>query len=246
MDVQEVAEMHAQETNYWWHIGRRQVLGRVLGGFVSPHCNLQLLDLGCGAGVNFSWLRDWGQVDGLDNSPTALAFCRAHRAYRHVIEGDASNILTATTYDLVTAFDVLEHIQNDVVALQNWHRVIKPNGWLYLTVPAHAWLFTTHDQVLHHFRRYSALDLRQKVECAGFEIKFLSPFFFFTFPVFVAVRWLMRGQRRTTYETASSQSRLTGVLVALSQIEASWLGRGWGLPWGSSLVLIAKRIDAKY
>ncbi|RLC37543.1 hypothetical protein DRH29_01595 [candidate division Kazan bacterium] len=241
MELAEYTRMERYEKNYWWHIGRRYILGQILTKFVTPTGKLNVLDLGCGTGINFSWLKKWGVVTGLDNEPNALSYCRQKSAYHRLIQDDATRP-SSEKYDLITAFDLLEHMEDDRLALRRWHSNLTPSGYLLLTVPAHQWLFGAHDKALHHKRRYSSFELSQKIRAAGFKIKFLSPFFFFVFPVFVVIRLVKKyAKPETTYETVSDAIHLNGFLVWLSKLEAYLLTSGIGLPWGSSILVVATK-----
>lgn len=239
MELAEIARMEQQEEYYWWHIGRRLVLRSVLSAHLKPLGNLDVLDIGCGTGINYRWFKDWGKVTGLDSSREAIEYCRNHRAYDELVVSDASQ-LPENKFDIITAFDVLEHVQDDAAVLTKWFEGLKSGGHLFLTVPAYQWMFSAHDKALHHFRRYSAIGLRRKLRAAGFEVKFLSPFFFFTFPVVMLVRLLSRRKTpKTSYVETSSV--VDTILVELSRFEAAGLSKGIGLPWGSSIVAIATK-----
>lgn len=246
MELAEIARMEQQEQNYWWHVGRRLVLRRVLAAFVKSNGSLNILDIGCGTGINFWWLKGWGRVIGLDSSPEAIDYCRNKHAYDTLVLSDASQLdeiprlRSGQGFDLITAFDVLEHIQDDTAVLAEWFTGLKERGYLFLTVPAYQWLFSAHDKALHHFRRYSAIELKQKLESAGFRIEFISPFFFFTFPVVVLVRLLTKKQpAQTSY--VPTAAGVDTALVGLSRIEAAILVHGGKLPWGSSILVLAQR-----
>ncbi len=241
MELSEYGRMEQEEQNYWWHIGRREVLQKVLGKHIPQGQNLDILDVGCGTGINYNWLKNWGRVTGLDTSAEALDYCRNKHVYDELIQTDGTNLSFDSQFDLLTAFDVLEHIQDDISALRNWYTTLKPNGYVFITVPAYQWMWTGHDKALHHQRRYNPADLKRKLEQVGFKVVLLSPFFFFVFPVFVAVRFIMGRKEKTTYETASEATHTSGILVWLSKIEAWWLSHNWRLPWGSSLVVLAQK-----
>jgi len=235
MDKAELAQMEKQEQNYWWHIGRRQILRDFLNRRLAGRDH-KILDIGCGTGINFTWLKDFGQVTGSDTSSVALDYCRAHGAYHQLFQGD----VPPGQFQLITAFDVLEHIEDDRAALTAWHRALSPDGHLLLTVPANPLLFSAHDRALHHFRRYTSLGLRRKLTQAGFRVEFISPFFFFTFPVVAIVRLLHKSARpKTTYEQVSTQTGTSSMLIGLSRVESAIISAGLGWPWGSSLLAYA-------
>ena len=240
MELAEYEQMHKQEQNYWWHIGRREILRRVLAKWLSPQDNKQVLDIGCGTGINYWWLKEWGEVTGVDSSPEALNYCRQQQAYDALVQIDGTNLELPDKFDLAVAFDVLEHITEDETALKSWWQAIKLGGYLMITVPAYQWLWSAHDQALHHYRRYSVGELKTKFRKAGFTIQFISPFFFFTFPVVVLVRLFTKGTKPKTSYIATT-SRMDKVLINLSRIEADYLVDGGHFPWGSSILVIARK-----
>ena len=232
--------MEKQERGYWWHIGRRDVLQSVLSVHLSPKGDLKVLDVGCGTGINYAWLKEWGKITGLDPSPEALSYCRDKKVYDELIEAPGETIPGGKQYDLITAFDVLEHIKEDEKALRSWQAALKPGGFVFISIPAYQWLFSAHDVALHHMRRYSAEELRRKFIAAGLTPLFIPPFFFFTFPIVAAVRIFNRGSTpKTSYvETNGIADR---VLIWLNHLEAQFLSNGGKLPWGSSLLVLARK-----
>ncbi|AKM84827.1 MAG: methyltransferase type 11 [candidate division Kazan bacterium GW2011_GWA1_50_15] len=240
MELAEYGQMEKQEQHYWWHIGRRRVLQKVLASHLPIGGQLEILDIGCGTGVNYWWLKKWGRVAGVDPSPEALAFCREQHAYDELLQIDGTELGITSEYDLAVAFDVLEHIENDKVALRSWWQALKPGGYLMITVPAHQWLWSAHDKALHHFRRYSVGELRAKFRETGFAVQFISPFFFFTFPLVVLVRFLTKGAKPKTSYVATS-SWVDKILISFSRLEANYLAKGRGFPWGSSVVVVARK-----
>jgi len=244
MELSEYAQMERQEQDYWWHVGRRAVLTTVLSAQLPPTGKLVVLDVGCGTGINYSWLKQWGKVTGLDTSPEALQYCRDKHVYDELVQTDGIHLPLQHQFDMVTAFDVLEHIPDDLGALQNWFFALKPNGYIVITVPAYQWLFSAHDKALHHQRRYSSRELKNKFEQAGFTIKFISPFFFFTFPIVVLVRLFTKKSKPKTSYVATS-SGLSKFLINLSGSEAKFLARGDQLPWGSSILVLAQKVESR-
>ncbi len=240
MELAEYGQMEKQERNYWWHIGRREVLQKVLARHLPAGGQLEILDIGCGTGINYWWLKKWGRVTGVDPSPEALAFCRQQHAYDELIQIDGTDLGISGQSDLAVAFDVLEHIEDDRSALRSWRQALKPGGILMLTVPAYQWLWSAHDKALHHFRRYSVGELRIKLREAGFRVQFISPFFFFAFPVVMLVRLLTKGAPPKTSYVATS-SLADKLLIGLSRLEANYLSKGKKFPWGSSIVVVARK-----
>jgi 2-polyprenyl-3-methyl-5-hydroxy-6-metoxy-1,4-benzoquinol methylase len=138
--------------------------------------------------------------------------------------------------------NVLEHIEDDVLALQNAFKLLKPGGSLVIEVPAGQYLYDTYDAQLHHFRRYSASGLRSKLTQAGFTVSRKSHLGFLLFPAFAAVKLLnkLRGQSKTiVHDQATSTSSSALVAIAM-KLEAKLLNL-FSLPYGIRLLMTAKR-----
>jgi ubiquinone/menaquinone biosynthesis C-methylase UbiE len=197
MDKAEYGRMHAQETNYWWFVGRRAIMARLLHRAQQklPGASLHLLDVGCGTGANLPMLREavgaQGKVVGIDFSPLALQFAASHPGSSQVclLQGDAQRLPFAdASFDVVTMLDVLEHLPDDEMALQEVLRVLRPGGYYIFSVPAYRHLWSRHDEVLHHFRRYEYRTLRHLLRRQGFRIELLS----FAMSLMPPVTWAYR------------------------------------------------------
>src|SRR5688572_14418786 len=181
------------EESHWWHIGRR----RIIASFVKDICaqvtdrTPRILDVGCGTGGNLKLLSQFGNAEGVDISADALAFCRERGL--EVKAGAAEDLpYEDATFDLVTALDVVEHLDDDVAGLREMRRVLRPGGRVLIFVPTFMWLWGVQDDISHHRRRYRLPELRRALTEAGFEVE-RTTYANITFlpPVFL-VRTLMR------------------------------------------------------
>jgi SAM-dependent methyltransferase len=235
------------EQSHWWHIGRRHILA----GFVENICRgvtdrrPRILDVGCGTGANLLMLSKYGDAEGVDISADALAFCR-ERGLDHVKQGAGEDLpYEDGTFDLVTAFDVVEHMDDDLAGLKEMYRVLRPGGHALLFVPTFMFLWGVQDDVSNHRRRYRLPELRRVLEHAGFEIE-RSTYANITFflPILL-IRKLMRltGIKADT-ENNINVSALNGVFGALLGSESAIL-RYMNLPFGVSGLCVAKKPVAK-
>ena len=238
MQETDVALMGAHDRSYWWHVARRLVWRSVLDKWLSPIPNRKILDIGCGSGINLEFLRRWGLVVGIDQSEAALASAKQYGA---VERGDALNLPRPNeTVDLITAFDVLEHLPDDQSALKEWGRVLRSGGYVAISVPAYQWLYGPHDKVLLHQRRYALDELAGKLSRAGFKPIFSSYVFMFTFPIFLAQRSLTRSLNQGAgYNLAPPM--INRLLIGLGSLEAM-LVKFISLPFGSSVFILAEKV----
>ena len=179
------------EEAHWWFRGMRRIYRRQIskGPDRSP---LKILDVGCGTGGNRALLEEFGEVWGVDSSASAVSFAR-DRGWPRVILGSATDLpLPSDEFDLVTALGVIEHVPDDARMLRELHRVTKPGGRVLLMTSAHPWLWSVHDEAVHHQRRYRKRPFEERVTGAGWTIEQLSYVNTFLFTPIALVRLLQR------------------------------------------------------
>ncbi len=233
------------ENRYWWYIGRRFVFDKILDRYYGNKPESTIADIGCGTGGNIPTLQNHGQVVGLDISEKALDYCRSKGyANTHLMPSEIPNTgLENESVDLITMFDVLEHIKDDHEALAEYYRALKPGGMIFLTVPAFKLLWSELDEHLHHFRRYKKGELKLKLEQTGFEIIKLSYLFFFTFPLVFFYRVIGNFQEKRfhpQFTYTEFPKPINWLLISFSKIE-SFLLRFINLPFGSSVICLARK-----
>jgi len=178
--------------SYWWLAGKYRIIHDVLLRLLPAGGGARLLDLGCGPGNMLDFLAGHGKVFGSDFSADALRFCRG-RSHERVFRADFHRLpLKAGSFDMVTAIDVIEHLQDDRRAISELYQIVRPGGHLVVTVPAFQSLWGDHDELYGHFRRYRLRELREKLRAAGFEIVKMSYFE----PLFFVPLWLFRKWKR--------------------------------------------------
>lgn len=162
---------HDVELTNWWFASRRSFISDLL----QKHGIAQsaaIIDIGCAGGVLLYELLQEGytNLSALDYSPEAIALCRERGITQaYVMDGHAPEFAEGT-FDVIIASDSLEHLKDDELALKNWYRILKPGGKAFILVPAYQALWSSHDIINHHFRRYTNGGLQAKVKAAGFRV----------------------------------------------------------------------------
>lgn len=233
---------HGLEGTYWWFVGRRAIIDRVLRQFASG-CRVAV-DVGCGTGRNLAILAQYAdRVAGLDRSLAALSIAVSRGLAAGCVDGHSLPLADGSV-DLLTAFDVLEHMDDDVRALEEFNRVLRPGGLLLVTVPAYRFLWSEHDEALMHRRRYVASELHMKLNRTGHEVIFRSYAVFFCFFPILFYRMFRGLFPKDAMSPKASHvvlpPLLNGLFTRMLQTEGL-LMRFVRLPWGTSIVMVCQK-----
>jgi SAM-dependent methyltransferase len=242
MDRDYELQTHRAEDRHWWYRGRRTVIDRVLDGLGLPGpAATRILDAGCGSGRNMVELARRGTVTGVELSPTSVCLAR-ERGVGEVIEGSVLDMPFADdTFELAVSLDVVEHLEDDVAALRELRRVVVPGGALVVTVPAYQWLWSGHDVINHHHRRYTRRSLQAVAEQAGWREERTTYFNSLLLPVAILLRVLDRINTRTTESSLDlwvPPGPVNWLLERPLELEAGAIARGGRIPAGLSLLSV--------
>ena len=224
---------------HWWYTSRSELLRTVMSPYVET--SGRILDVGSADGPSVGWLRGGQQTSvdidvrglgpgGVCASATALPFADA-------------------TFDVVTAFDVIEHVEPERLIVDELSRVLRPGGRLLVSVPAYNWAWSDHDTVNGHHRRYTRPRLVAALERSGLEVERATYAFAAVFPFFAAERLLRRARASMTGGPTSPEDVVTlpdtpevvdRTMSRLTRLDRRWLARR-DLPWGSSVLAAATR-----
>jgi SAM-dependent methyltransferase len=241
------ASLAAVEARHYWFVARREVVLEALRDTVPDLGRRALFDVGCGSGGLLQFLGASGVplAGACDAYPESLALVRARVEAPLLLVDEGRLPPLAPGYTLLSLFDVLEHIDDDVGTLRFLFDVLEPGGVLVLTVPAHPFLFDEMDRIAHHRRRYRRSELGGKLRDAGFRVLRLAHFMAPLVPL-VVLRWLVAALpgRRGAHERRQVELAVTPVLNGLAKAVLRLerpLVRAGLLPFGSSLIAVAAR-----
>ena len=240
MDESEYERMAEAESDSWWFRARRRILNQVVGRLELPP-NPRIADIGCGTGGNLPMLSRHGYVTGIEASPRAASLAREATGLAVLTAEASATGLPDNTFQLVTMFDVLEHLDDERPALSEVARILSPEGQFFFTVPAFMMLWSGHDEALHHRRRYRRPQLRSLLESAGFHVDWLSYYNAGLFGPVAALRLARRvaGGGAHSADVGESGGRLATTLEAIFASERHVIGRV-PLPFGVSLIGVAR------
>lgn len=241
MDRQIYDRMRRIEAEHWWFAARREILDDLIAGLALP-AQADILEVGCGTGGNLAMLARHGQVRAVEPDDDA----RAHAAARGLAAVEGGLLpegLPAyeTPFDLVAAFDVIEHVDDDKGAVRALANLVRPGGWMIATVPAYQWMWSDHDLLHHHKRRYRRPVFRALFEAAGLTVRRASYFNALLFPPIGAVRLARRltGAKGGDDE-ALPKAPLNALLRKVFAAEKTLL-KAADLPFGVSILVVAQR-----
>jgi SAM-dependent methyltransferase len=231
------------ENNYWWYLGRQKIIMEVLEHYIksSEIKNFNILDAGCGTGGTTLLLKEFGKVYGIDYSINALNFCK-QRGVNNIVNCTLLDLPFAQeSFDIITILDSLEHIKDDVGALNQLSYVLKKRGILIITVPAFQFLWSNHDVALSHFKRYTHNDLSEVLAKVGLRRIRVTYFMSLLFPI-IAIYKILSKDKNT--EPKTDLPPLPPIINKLLQNVLSYECRlltRMNLPFGSSLLCISKK-----
>jgi SAM-dependent methyltransferase len=240
MDRDYEHQTHQAEDRHWWYRGRRKVLDGVIAGLGLP-ADPRILDAGCGSGRFMVELSKLGVVTGVELSDTSVALAR-QRGLGEVVAGSVLEMPFADgSFDLAVSLDVIEHLEDDLAALRELRRTVAPGGALLVTVPAYQWLWSGHDEINHHHRRYTRRSLQQVAEQAGWRQSRTTYFNSLLLPVAILLRVLDRVSTKTTESSLDlwvPPEPVNWVLERPLTLEAALIARGGRIPAGLSLLAV--------
>ena len=237
------------EARSFWCRTRNRVLRRVFERFTDRSRPLEVLEIGCGIGGVIGSLRQIPnlRLTGSEIYIQGLRYARAKMPDVEFIQLDATDIPFRDRFDVVGAFDVLEHIEDDELVMRQVCASLQPGGLFIVTVPQYQWLWSTLDQLVHHKRRYSRKELNDRLRRAGFDVIYATSFVTTLFPLMLASRLLNSGKGRPGNvkaefsEWVALPRPLNRLFDWMTRLDEAALKLGLTLPFGGSLLTVARR-----
>lgn len=246
MDTRYYKEYFKLEREHWYFRARNKIIMNHIRGLVQdkPKSSLKILNVGAGTGYTSELLQEFGAVTSIEYEETCCEFVTENLNIQ-IEQGSILELAyAANEFDLVCAFDVIEHVEDDVLGVKELKRVCKKEGIVVITVPAHPFLWSRHDEINHHFRRYKK---QQLLNLFGEEGNFIYHSYYNTwlFPPVALFRFL-NNRFKLTKETAEDtgsdfsvigeDSWMTSLLFKLFYSESFFIARHISLPFGVSLI----------
>jgi SAM-dependent methyltransferase len=232
-------QMAELDQRHWWYRGRRRVLDALIRRLIQPPVGAAILEVGCGTGHNLAMLSTFGEVDAVELDETSRAMAEI-RLGRTVMSDPLPELkgVADRHYDLICAFDVIEHISDDQQALRAIADKLKSGGKFVMTVPAHQWMWTAHDVVNHHKRRYSKAGLKRLIEDSPLRLDAIGYFNSLLFPLAIAQRISSKIRGKDEADLSLPPAPINAMLERAFAAERHLIGR-LPLPPGLSLFAVA-------
>jgi ubiquinone/menaquinone biosynthesis C-methylase UbiE len=246
LNPEEYGRMYEREDSYWYFQGRRAIISGLLRRNLPIKSRpLRVLDVGCGTGLMLEHLQGLGQRPvGLDKHELALSFCRK-RGAKSLLRADVTRLpFRDDSFDVILALDLIEHVEDDRGLLDEFRRVTSRGGRAMITVPAHPFLWSEHDEALHHIRRYRRGPFLELLREAGFRpvrYTYAISLLFGPIVVFRQLQRLFKGRDRPKTDLIVLPRALNRLLIELLRLEGAFLRRA-NLPVGVSIFALVEPV----
>lgn len=232
------------EDKHFWFRSRKEILRILFKRYINSDKTIKILELGCGMGEILKMFAEFenAELTGAEISLAYLKFIRQSIQNIELVHLDVSSLPYSNLFDVVCAFDVLEHITDDRKVINSAGRALKSGAFLFITVPQYQWLWSKDDVAASHKRRYSKSELKSKLESRSFEIIYSGSFVFILLPL-MAISRLLKGKKpgKSANGEFDVNPVINYILYLFMKIDVAFIKMGFSLPWGGSLVFIAKK-----
>ena len=239
-----------EKDNFWFN-SRNRVIKNIVGNSMS-NTNTSFLEIGCGTGYvlnnlfnNFPNMTFCGSEIYLEG----IRFAKKRVPTSEIIQLDATKITFEDKYNGIGAFDVLEHIEDDIAVMKGVYKALKKDGRFFISVPQHQFMWSINDDIAFHKRRYSRKEIIEKLSHSGFEIEYITSFVCTLFPFMMASRFVKKYKKEEiTREIIIREvknlrvgSLINSIFSAMMKIDEFFINKKKSLPFGGSLIVVAKK-----
>lgn len=237
------------ESESFWVRSRSRLLKKIIGKLSLGSPKTNFLEIGCGTGTFIREIADNASlaITGSEIYLKGLLFAKKKLPNVEFVQFDVTKGIISENFNIVAAFDVLEHINDDATAISNIYKMLNVGGSFVVTVPQHMFLWSSLDEIVKHKRRYSRKELADKLKKQGFTVSFCSSFLFVLFPLMLASRFF---DRRSGKDDSSGENfekkvsfpkALNTIFDKLMRIDEFLIEKKMSLPFGGSLLMVAKK-----
>lgn len=233
----------------FWVSSRNRLFKNIVQRNMSRTGKTKFLEIGCGTGDFIKQIVQNVKLDitGSEIYLKGLLYAKNNLPNVEFIQFDITQGVVGEEFDLIVAFDVIEHIENDVAAISNINQMLTKNGVFIVSVPQHMFLWSSLDDLVKHKRRYSRRELIKKLQENGFNICYVSSFLFVLFPLMLISRMFDKGQGKTQLEEVALEKRVTFpkafncIFDLFMRIDEVLIRIGLSLPFGGTLIVVARK-----
>lgn len=250
MDSQYYKQYYHLEREHWWFTARLSILENKVKQLLQNKSEAKILNIGIATGATSIMLEKYGQVTSLEYDKDCCDFVR-DKCGLEAINGSMTELpFEDGAYDLVCAFDVVEHIEDDHTAIREMKRVMSADGYYFLTVPAFMFLWSEHDEINHHFRRYTRSNFKDLLNSQQLKHKYTTYFNSILFAPIAVVRLLQNifskkqkvtAEKKSDFEGMNSSGVINSILKGIFLLEKPLITSGISLPFGISVMAIGTK-----
>ncbi|MDI9355825.1 MAG: class I SAM-dependent methyltransferase [Chitinophagaceae bacterium] len=238
--------LYEYEPKNFWFVSRNKVIQFLFGKFLGNK-KMKVLEIGCGTGFVLKGLSEkFEQYDlyGSEIHLEGIKFAKKRLPHVEFIQLDATHMPFINKYDSICAFDVIEHIDEDIKVIQQVNKALIQGGYFFITVPQYQWMWSINDDLAYHKRRYSKSELNNKLENNNFQVEYLGSFVFTLFPFMVISRFLKRKKAADITGDINELKLnpfINTIFLFLMKMDEILISSGFKLPFGGSLIVVAKK-----
>ncbi len=246
-------EYYTLERENWWFMARKEILSNQIEKLLASRTEIKILNVGAALGATTFMLQKFGNVTSLEYDKGCCDLVKEIHDLDFINGSITSLPFQSNEFDLVCAFDVVEHVEEDILAIAELHRVCKPQGYVFTTVPAFMFLWSDHDLINEHVKRYTKKQFLRLFKEENTEIFFVSYFNFFLFP-FIAIIRIFSSLKKKIRKVRSiksdfskmNNSFLNRLFYKIFRSERRCLNRRFSFPFGVSIMVISIKRENKH